>query len=106
MSECLFCKITSGSFDTSFLYEDDICCALKDINPKAKTHLLVVPKMHIETIAHLEDGDEKIIGHLVMVARNLADELNLSGYKLQFNVGKDGGQEIFHIHLHLLSNGG
>ena len=75
-----------------------------DINPVAKTHLLVIPKKHIPTIADLEEGDEKIVGHMVKQAKDIAASKGLTGYKLQFNVGKDGRQEVFHIHLHLLSN--
>ncbi len=105
-TDCIFCKIVSGEMDTDLLYEDDFCVIFKDINPKAKTHLLIVSKKHIRSIAEMEEGDEKIIGHLVNCAKEIAKKLNLTGYKLQFNVGKDGGQEIFHVHLHLLSNAG
>jgi histidine triad (HIT) family protein len=104
MEDCLFCKIVAGEINNEFLYEDEVCVIFKDINPKAKTHLLIVSKKHIDSIADLEDGDEKIVGHMVLCAKDIAKKMELSGYNLQFNVGKDGGQEVFHIHLHLMSN--
>lgn len=103
MENCIFCKIVKKEIPSEFLHEDGICVAFNDINPKAATHLLIVPKKHIPTIAEMEEGDEKIIGHMVLCAKNMAKKLNLPGYKLQFNVGKDGGQEVFHVHLHLMS---
>ena len=87
-----------------FLYEDEKVVVFKDIAPKMKTHLLVVPKKHVPTIAEMEEGDEKLVGHMIKVAKEVAAERELPGYKLQFNVGKAGGQEVFHIHLHLMSN--
>ncbi|MFA5948475.1 MAG: histidine triad nucleotide-binding protein [Candidatus Gracilibacteria bacterium] len=104
MENCVFCKIINGEIPSDFLYQDELCVIFKDINPKADTHLLCVPKKHIETIIDMEEGDEKIIGHIVNKAKELAKKLNLPGYKLQFNVGKDGGQEVFHVHMHLMSN--
>jgi len=104
MSDTIFGKIISGEIPADFLYEDEIAIALKDINPRAKTHLLIIPKKPIASIIELEEGDEKIVGHLVRVAKQLAEERKLPGYKLQINVGKEGGQEIFHLHLHLLSD--
>lgn len=104
MDDCIFCKIVSGEVQTEFLHEDEFCSIFKDIYPKAKTHLLIVPKKHIPTIADMAVGDEKIVGHLINMAKDMGKKLDLPGYKLQFNVGKDGGQEIFHVHLHLISN--
>lgn len=104
MDDCIFCKIASGRMGTQMLYDDDLCVIFNDINPKSKTHLLVVSKKHIATIADMQEGDEKIIGHMIREAKNVAAHMGLKGYKLQFNVGKDGGQEIFHVHLHLMSN--
>jgi len=106
MSDCIFCKIISKEIPCDFLYEDDKCLIFKDINPKAKTHFLIISRKHIPSIAEMASGDEVIIGHLVNCAKNIAENFSLSGYKLQFNVGKDGGQEVFHVHLHLISNFG
>ena len=104
MSDCIFCKIINKEIPSEFLYEDENCVIFKDIHPKAKTHLLVLPKKHIPSIAEMEEGDEKIVGHLTRCAKSIGSKLNLSGYQLQINVGKDGGQEIFHLHIHLMSN--
>ncbi len=103
MSDCLFCKICSGDVNTDFVYEDDVCVVFRDINPKDKTHLLVVPKEHIASIADIESGHCELLGGLLHSCKVVAGKLGLSGYKLQINVGKDGGQEIFHLHIHLLS---
>jgi histidine triad (HIT) family protein len=104
MEDCIFCKIRDGQIPSEKIHEDVFCYAVNDINPRAKTHILVIPTKHIATIAEMQEGDEEIVGHLVKVAKELAKKKGLSGYKLVFNVGKDGGQEIFHIHLHLMSS--
>ena len=102
--DCLFCKIVNREIPSEFLYEDDTYVVFKDINPAAPVHLLLVPKKHIRSINDLtlEDGD--VISGLFMVAKEMAREQGVaeSGYKLLFNVEKGGGQEIFHIHLHLI----
>jgi histidine triad (HIT) family protein len=103
MDDCVFCKIVKGEINPEFLYEDSECVIFKDINPKATTHLLTVSKKHIPSIAQMEDEDEKIVAHLILCAKKIAKKLNLPGYNLQINVGKDGGQEIFHLHIHLMS---
>jgi histidine triad (HIT) family protein len=93
--------------DSEIVYEDSEIIAFNDIHPKAKTHILIVPKKHIDTIKDLKEDeqDEILIGKMFLVARNIAKEKNLDGYQLLFNVGKSAGQIIFHIHLHLMSNG-
>ena len=105
--DCIFCKIIKGELPAEKIFENEEIIAFKDINPKAKTHLLIVPKKHIPTINDLNEaeGDELLIGKMTLVARDLAQEKGLSGYNLQFNVGKSAGQVVFHIHLHLISNG-
>ena len=102
MLDCLFCKIINKEVDSEIVYEDDVCVAFKDINPKARVHLLIVPRKHIPTIADMEEGDEKIMGHLINVAKKLAEENSCNGYQLLFNVGREAGQIIFHVHLHLM----
>jgi histidine triad (HIT) family protein len=104
MDDCIFCKIVNKEIPTDILYEDDTCMIFPDINPSANTHLLIIPKKHIATIAELEPIDENVIGHMVGKARDLAKEKGIDGYKLLFRVGKGGGQEVFHIHLHLMSD--
>ena len=103
MDDCIFCKIISKEIPSEFLYEDDQCVAFNDIHPKAKTHLLIVPKKHIATVADISDDDSDLMAHLILVAKNLGIKKDLSSYKLQFNVGKGAGQEVFHIHLHQMS---
>lgn len=99
---CIFCDISSGKAPATIVYEDDLVSAFHDLYPKAPIHILIVPKVHLPTIAEMEEKDEAIFGHLIWTAKKIANEKNLSGYKLLFNVGKDGGQVVFHTHLHLL----
>lgn len=100
---CVFCKIISGKIPSKKEYEDDLCLAFHDINPRAKTHLLIIPKRHIETIKDMRDSDEPTMGRMLKVARDLAKKFGLNDYKLQISVGELGGQEVFHVHMHLLS---
>ncbi|MBT5016637.1 histidine triad nucleotide-binding protein [Candidatus Peregrinibacteria bacterium] len=103
-NDCIFCKIIEGVIPSNQIHSDDLCVAFPDINPKTKVHILIVPTKHIPTIKDLGHEDEKLMGHLIGVARDIAKKENLEGYKLQFNVGEKGGQEVFHIHLHLMGN--
>jgi histidine triad (HIT) family protein len=102
--DCLFCKIVNREIPSEFLYEDDTYVVFKDINPAAPVHLLLVPKKHIRSINDLTPEEGDIISGLFMVAKEMAKKqgVNESGYKLLFNVEKGGGQEIFHLHLHLI----
>jgi len=106
MEDCIFCKIINKEIQSDVIYEDGEIIAFNDISPKAKTHVLIVPKKHIDTIKDLKEDeqDEILTGKMIVVARNIAKEKNLDGYQLLFNVGKSAGQIIFHIHLHLMSN--
>lgn len=103
-SDCLFCKIVNREIPSELLFEDDSFVVFRDINPQAPVHLLIVPKKHIRSINDLKPEDNEIISEIIIVAKNMAKEqgINKSGYKLVFNVEKGGGQEIFHIHLHLI----
>jgi len=105
--ECVFCKIINKEIPVEFLYEDELVAAFKDIKPIVPVHILIIPKEHLESIADLEDKHEALAGRLVMVAKELAVKLGIAakGYKLLFRVGRDGGQEVPHIHLHLLGGG-
>lgn len=102
MEHCLFCKIIEGTVPSTKQFEDDLCVAFNDINPKGRVHILVVPRKHIPTIADTNDKDEALLGHLINVARKLASHNNCEGYQLKFFVGAKGGQEVFHIHLHMV----
>lgn len=100
--DCLFCKISKNEIPSDVVYEDSDVKVFKDIHPKAPVHLLVIPKVHIQSIAHLESNHSDIIAKLMYTAKKVAEDMGLPGYKLVFNVGREGGQEIDHLHLHLL----
>jgi histidine triad (HIT) family protein len=106
MKDCIFCKIAQKEIPKEIVYEDDLVVAFPDINPIAPVHILVIPKEHIESINDLTDDEkgEKIAGHLLIVAKKIAqsEKIDKKGYKLLFRVGTHGGQEVPHIHLHLL----
>jgi histidine triad (HIT) family protein len=104
---CIFCQIIKKEIPAEIVYENDEMMAFNDIHPKTKTHILIVPKKHIDTIKDLDENeeDEVLVGKMVLKARDIAKEKKLDGYQLLFNVGKSAGQLVFHIHLHLMSNG-
>ena len=102
--DCLFCKIIKGEIPTEIIWQDNEIFAFKDIHPLAPTHILIIPKKHIPSIVELQGSDEKLMGKMIMAAKMLAEKQGIAkdGYKLLFRVGSHGGQEIPHIHLHLL----
>ena len=102
--DCIFCKIASGEIPSEILYQDDEVIAFADINPVAPTHLLVVPKRHIPSLAHLSEDETPLIGHMVIIANRLAREHGVaeSGYRLVINCGREGGQAVPHLHMHIL----
>lgn len=102
--DCIFCKIRDKELPGKIQHEDEFCLAFDDLYPKARVHILLVPKKHIPTIADLAEGDEKLVGHLVKIAKELAKKHSCKGYQLLFNVGKEAGQVVFHVHLHLMGN--
>jgi len=104
MDDCIFCKIVRKEFETKFLHEDDDFVVFNDIHPKAPVHLLIVPKRHIDSINHLEEQDENLAGKMLLLAKKMAEKSGVAekGYKLILNVGKEGGQSVSHLHLHLL----
>ena len=101
--DCIFCKIIKGEIPSAKVFESDKIVAFNDINPKARIHILIVPKKHIESVKSLEETDKELAGELILTAQKIAKEKNLEGYKLVINVGRDGGQLVDHLHLHLLS---
>lgn len=104
MADCIFCKIINKKIPAVFQYEDEKCVAFNDIRPKSRVHILLVPRKHIPTVADLEEGDEKLMGHLTKVAKELAKKFECKGYQLLFNVGREAGQIVFHVHMHLMGN--
>jgi len=104
MADCLFCKIIKREIPASIVYEDDRMVAFNDINPQAPTHVLVVPKRHIESLNELVAEDDAIVGEMVRRAAAIAKDRAISagGYRTVFNTNREAGQTVFHIHLHLL----
>lgn len=100
--DCVFCKILNKEIPTDFVYEDDAVMAFADIRPSAPVHILVVPKRHVASVMALEDADRELTASLIFAAKKVAEEKGLKGYKLVFNVGREGGQVVDHLHLHLL----
>ena len=103
-NDCLFCKIANGQMDTPFLFENENLVVFRDINPHAPVHLLIVPKQHIRSVNDLTADDDAIVAEMITTAKQMAkqEKVDVSGYKLLFNVEKGGGQVIFHLHLHLM----
>ena len=104
MSECLFCKIAAGEIPTKIVFEDDRAIAFEDINPEAPTHVLIIPKKHIPTLLDIAEEDQELIGYLHMVANKIAADRSLTeeGFRLVTNCKKGAGQEVFHVHIHML----
>ncbi len=101
MTDCIFCKIINGDFNTKFVYEDDDAVVFNDINPKANIHMLVVPKLHVESLNELEDVE--LLGRLMNIVRRVTKQEGIKSYRTVINTGKEAGQEVFHLHIHILS---
>ena len=99
MSDCIFCKIINGEFGTKFVLENEYAVVFNDINPKAPVHMLVVPKLHVESLNELDD--EALLGKLMMTVKEAAKKVGLKSYRTQINTGKEAGQEVFHLHIHI-----
>lgn len=101
---CLFCQIIEHKIKSQIVHEDEISMGFEDIRPQAPEHILIIPKRHIATLNDLQAEDQHLIGHLILIAKKIAREKTISekGYRLIFNCNPDGGQEVYHIHLHLL----
>ena len=104
MSDCLFCKISEGSVPSYKVYVSDTLFAINDINPQAPTHILIIPRIHQDTLLDVEEKDHVLMGSVISVANQLAKEkeLDKSGFRLVVNCGAGAGQSVFHIHFHLL----
>jgi len=100
MEDCIFCKIINGDFNTKFVYENEYTVVFNDINPKAPIHMLVVPKVHVASLNELED--EKLMGELIKTVKEVTKKIGLKSYKTLINTGKEAGQEVFHLHIHIL----
>ena len=104
MSDCLFCKIVSGEISTDFVYKDENVIAFRDINPQAPTHILIIPREHIETLNDIDQSHVELLGAMQLTASYLAKEegINEKGFRTVFNCNRAAGQTVFHIHLHML----
>lgn len=102
--DCLFCKIANKEVPAEIVYEDEGILAFKDVEPVAPVHILIIPKKHIPSVNHIELNDKGLMGELFLAARRIAKDRGITenGYRLVFNVGKDAGQTVDHLHLHLL----
>ncbi len=102
--DCLFCKIVNGGIPADIVYEDDLVVSFRDISPQAPVHLLIVPRRHISVLNELNEEDKMLIGHLALTAQKLAVEQGIdeSGYRIIMNCNAEGGQTVYHIHMHLL----
>ena len=102
MTDCLFCKMVAGEIQADVVYEDEQVLAFRDINPKAPTHILVIPKQHVVTLNDLQDKD--LAGHLLQTVAQIAatEGIAEAGYRTVINCNNEGGQEVYHLHLHLL----
>lgn len=103
-NDCLFCKIIAGEIPSNKVYSDDDVYAFHDINPAAPTHILIIPKKHLTHVNSADDGDQALIGKLILKANEIAQQQGLSedGFRYVINTGRDGGQTVFHLHLHIL----
>jgi len=102
--DCIFCKISKKEIPANVVFENEDIIAFKDINPIAPVHVLVIPKKHIGSVVDIKDSDEALMGKMIIASKKIAEQMKISenGYKLLVRVGKNGGQEIGHIHMHLL----
>ena len=103
MTDCIFCKIAAKEIPAGVVYEDDDMLCFKDINPAAPVHLLLIPKVHFDSLAHAQPEHEALLGRMMKKVPQIAAEAGLSnGFKTQINTGKGGGQEVFHLHIHIM----
>lgn len=103
--DCIFCKIIQGEMKSDIIYQDDKVIAFNDISPKAPRHVLIIPRKHIATLNDLNDTDDtELVGHMIQTAKRLAKDLGIArrGYRVLMNCNSEGGQDVYHIHLHLL----
>lgn len=104
-ADCLFCKIIAGTIPATTLYEDDDVIVFNDIKPMAKIHFLIVPKLHLDSLKSCDAAHQQLLGKMLLLAPKLAAEQGLQGFKTLINTGREGGQEVFHIHVHVFGGG-
>jgi len=104
MADCLFCKMVAGEIKPDVVYDNEFVLAFRDLNPQAPVHILIIPKKHIASIDDIADEDRALMGEIMLAVKHIAraEGLSESGYRTVFNCKHDGGQEVYHIHLHLM----
>lgn len=104
-SDCIFCKIASNEIPSTRVFEDELCIAFNDLSPQAPTHILIVPREHFDSLDKAEANHKATLGHLLLTAANIARETGFAddGYRVVINTNADGGQTVFHLHVHLLA---
>lgn len=105
MADCIFCKIVAGEIPATRVFEDDKCIAFNDLSPQAPTHILVIPREHIDSLDKAADNQRELLGHLLTSAAKIARDQRFAddGYRVVINTNRDGGQTVFHLHVHLLA---
>ena len=104
MSDCIFCKIAAGEIPSDKVFEDDSLVGFRDLQPQAPTHIVIIPRKHIETMNDFSEDDSELLAKMLLACRNIAKNEGLSddGYRIVINCNRDGGQSVFHIHAHVL----
>lgn len=104
-ADCIFCKIIKGDIPSRKIYEDDDVLAFHDIQPIAPVHFMIVPKLHVESLADCDTSHQASLGRILLLAPRLAKEQGLAGFRTMINTGREGGQEVFHLHVHVFGGG-
>lgn len=104
-TDCIFCKIVKGDIPSKKIYEDEDVIAFNDIHPIAPVHFLIVPKLHVESLADCDEQQQSLLGKILLLAPKLAIEQGLKGFRTMINTGREGGQEVFHLHVHVFGGG-
>ena len=102
MSDCLFCKIVKGDIPSNKVYEDEVCLAFYDIDPQAPTHFLVIPKMHLASVAEINEDNNAVVAHIFAVISKVTEQLGVESYRVVSNIGTQAGQTVSHLHFHVL----
>lgn len=105
MEDCIFCKIAGGQIPSTKVFEDEVCVAFNDMNPQAPTHILIIPREHLDSMDRATDENRETLGHLLLTAADIARDKGFAdnGYRVVINTNADGGQTVFHLHVHLLA---
>lgn len=105
VDDCIFCKIVAGEIPSTRVHEDDICVAFNDLSPQAPTHILIIPRDHVDSLDKAGSEDKSTVGHLLLTAAQIARDKGFAedGYRVVINTNADGGQTVFHLHVHLLA---